>query len=232
MIITIHQPEYLPWLGFFNRIDKADVFVILDNVQYQKNGFINRNRLKTAKGEAWLTVPVNGEQKSSSIDEVEIGGAPAWNAAHWDLIESSYGKAPYFKDYAFLFEEAVLKRDFKLICELDYYFIKIVLDILGIKKEIVRASSLNPAGTATDLIVDICKKLGGNIYLAGPGGKNYMELEKFEKERIGVIFDEFTHPQYPQLFPEKGFLPSLSIIDLLFNCGPGSLEIIRSGSKK
>lgn len=230
MIITIHQPEYLPWLGFFNRIYKSDVFVVLDNVNYQKNGFINRNRVKTKKGEVWITVPVKGEQKSSNvkINTVEIMGSYAWKEKHWGLITSSYQKAPYFKDYAFLFEEAILKRNFKLIGDLDYYFIKIVLDILGIKKEIVKSSDLKAKGKANDLIIDICKKLKANVYLAGPGGKNYMDLKKFEKEKIGVIFDDFQHPQYHQLFEELGFMPYMSIIDLLFNEGPKSLEILTS----
>lgn len=230
MTITIHQPEYLPWLGFFNRICKSDIFVVLDSVHYQKNGFINRNRIKTKKGPAWITVPVKGEQKSSNINinKVEIINSYAWKEKHWDLIESSYHQAPYFKDYAFLFQEAILKRNFKLISELDYYFIKIVLDILGIKKEIVKSSSLKVKGRANDLIIGICKKLGCNVYLAGPGGKNYMDLEKFKEEKIGVIFDNFKHPEYQQQFMENGFLQGLSIIDLLFNEGPQSKQIMTS----
>jgi hypothetical protein len=214
MIVTIHQPEYLPYLGFFDRIKKADAFVVLDNVQYQKNAFINRNKIKTPQGWQWLTVPIKNREALNNINEMEINNETNWRESHWKALLYNYKKAPYFEKYAGFFEE-VYKKDWKLINDLNIYLIRGIMDLFGLKKEIIIASSLGVEGKSDDLLIDICQKLRANTYLAGSGGKEYMDLEKFKKQNIEVIFHEFTHPIYKQQFGE--FIPNLSVIDFIFN---------------
>lgn len=223
--ITIHQPEYLPWLGFFDRIYKADIFVILDDVQYQKNGFINRNKIKTAQGWQWITVPVKERSSFKKINEVVINDQINWGKSQLKSLIYNYKRAPYFKDYIDFFENTFEKKWEKIV-DLDIYLLENIIKTLGIKRRIERSSLMKIKGKATDRLVNICKKLGADTYLSGPGGKEYMDIEKFKRENIKVIFQEFIHPTYPQLFKEKGFISYLSIIDLLFNCGSKSLDII------
>lgn len=227
MIVTIHQPEFLPWLGFFDRIHKSDVFVILDDVQYQKNAFINRNRIKTAQGWQWLTVPVKARERLKKIHEVQIDNQREWGKTLWKTLFYNYKKAPFFTKYAGFFQESFFEK-WELIVDLDIYFIENVLKMLGMKKRIEKVSKMKIEGEGTDRLISICKELGADTYLSGPGGKLHMDLEAFKKERIEVIFQNLIHPHYSQLFPEKGFIPYLSIIDLLFNCGPQSTKIIAS----
>jgi len=216
MILTVHQPEYLPYIGFFDRISKADVFVILDSVQYQKNGFINRNRIKTAQGWQWLTIPVKRREALKNINEIEIDNQTDWKSKHWKALLYNYNKTPYFKKYADFFEKTY-NQNWDLLVDLDIYLIENIMNMLRIKKQIKISSHLKVQGKADDLLVDICKELGADTYLSGPGGKEYMNLDKFKKQNINVVFQEFTHPVYVQQFPKKGFIPNLSIIDLLFN---------------
>ena len=217
MIITIHQPEYLPYIAFFDRISKADVFVVLDNVQYQKNGFINRNKIKTSNTWQWLTVPVKQREALKSINKIEIDNQTDWKSKHWKALLYNYNKAPYFKKYSDFFEKTY-KQNWGLLVDLDIYLIKNIMDMLGLKKEIKISSLLNAKGKADDLLVNICKELEADTYLSGPGGRGYMDLEKFKKQNINVVFQEFSHPIYAQQFGE--FIPNLSIIDLLFNDNP------------
>ena len=228
MIATIHQPEYLPYIGFFDRISKADIFVILDNVQYQKNAFINRNRIKTSQGWQWLTVPVKQREALKNINEIEISNEIDWRARHWKALLYNYNKAPYFKKYSDFFEK-LYKQDWTSLANLDVYLIENIMDMLGLKKEIKKSSLLKAEGRTTDLLVNICKILGADTYLSGSGGKGYMDLGKFKKQDIDVVFQEFTHPVYSQQFKE--FIPNLSIIDLLFNCGNSSKEKLNENSK-
>ncbi len=223
MIITIHQPEYLPWLGFFDRIQKSDVFVVLDDVGYQKNGFINRNRIKTKDGAKWLTIPVKDRSPNKKINEVVIDNGKNWKDSQLSLIRVNYFSAPYFKEYYDFLEDAFSKT-WDTIADLDFYLIESIINFLGIQTKITKSSDLKVKGEKTERIVNICKNFGADTYLSGPGGKNYMDLSLFEKEGIKVIFQEFLHPQYQQQFMEKGFLPHMSVIDLLFNCGPKSYK--------
>ncbi|MFA5878136.1 MAG: WbqC family protein [Candidatus Staskawiczbacteria bacterium] len=228
--ITIHQPEYLPYLGFFDRIINADAFVILDDVNYQKNGFINRNKIKTADSWQWLTVPISNRSPNQKICEVFIDNQKDWKNDHWKALCYNYSKAPFFKNYADFFED-VFKREWTLISDLDVYLIENIIRMLGLNKRIGKSSTYNINETATSRLVNICKKFDADTYLSGIGGGKYMELEKFQKENINLVFQDFKHPEYSQGFMRNGFLANLSIIDLLFNCGPKSIDIILSGSK-
>lgn len=228
MTIVIHQPEYLPWLGFFDKIDKCDLFVILDHVQFQR-GFINRNKIKTPTGWQWLTVPVI-HRFPQKIIEVKINNQTNWRNQHWMALTKNYGKAPYFKNYAEFFKHTY-EHEWELLVDLDIYLIRNLMKFLGLETPIEISSSLNVKGKSTEMLINICKALGGDTYLSGPGGKNYMSMKKFEEEGIKVIFQEFQYPTYPQRFEKAGFQSHMSIVDLLFNCGEKSLKVIRGAGK-
>lgn len=232
MVLTIHQPEYLPYAGFFERLTASDIFVILDDVGYQKNGFINRNKIKTAKGPKWITVPVLGRSPNLKINEVFIDNSKNWGSSQWGSIVSSYSRAPYFKEYSSFFEET-FKKKWDSICELDIYLIENINKFLNIDLKIIRSSDLNVPGKSTERLINICKALKADNYLSGPGtDKGHgVEKEKFEEEGIKVSIKNFSNNNYGQQFSEQGFLPYMSIIDLLFNQGRKSSDIIKKNLK-
>ncbi len=226
MIIAIHQPQYLPWLGYFDKMDRADAFCYLDNIQFKKNEWQNRNRLKTAQDWQWLTVPVQYHFPQKII-EVTINKAVNWKHKHLQSLVTNYKKAPYFNDYYPIFELA-LKQDFDSIADVNIHMITQIMKIFGISsKPVVRASELSLSDDPTGRLIDICKHFDGDTYLAGQDGVNYMDMEQFVKSGIKVITQKFEHPIYPQCFGD--FQSHMSIVDLIFNCGPESLAIIRKG---
>lgn len=228
MIITIHQPEYLPYIGFFQRVLASDVFIVLDDVGYQKNAFINRNKIKTAQGEQWITVPVKGRSPNLKINEVFIDNQTDWQSKQWKTLLLNYAKAPHFKKYSQFLKEALNKK-WEKISDLDIHLIKHSIKILGARTIIKKSSELNNKGRGTERLINICKELRADVYLSGPGNEEHkVETEKFEKENIRVEIQEFDNPKYSQLFINKGFLPYMSIIDLLFNEGENSINIIKS----
>ncbi len=216
MKVTIHQPEFLPWLGFFDRIVKSDVFVILDDVGYQKNGFINRNRIKTQKGFQWMTIPVKDRSSNKKINEVLIDNQNPWQQKILSLLKENYKDTPFLKKY-YDFMEKTFSKKWEKISDLDIYLIKECLNFLGSKKEIKISSEMNFSGSSTARLVNICKAVGADEYISGSGGKLYMDISLFEKSGIKVVFQEFSHPNYQQQFEGNGFLPGMSIIDFMFN---------------
>lgn len=227
MILTIHQPEYLPYIGFFERLAASDVFVILDDVGYQKNGFINRNKIKTEKGPKWITVPVLGRSPNLKINEVVIDNSKNWGASQWGSIISSYSKSPYFKEYSDFFEE-VFKKKWDSICDIDIYLLENINKFLDINSKIIKSSELDVSGRGTERLISICKKLKVDYYLSGPGNEEHqVEKERFEEQGIKVEIKDFSNPEYQQMFINQGFLPYMSTIDLLFNEGKKSVKIIK-----
>ena len=227
MIVAVHQPQYLPWLGYFDKMRIADVFCYLDNVQYKKNEWQNRNRIKTAQGWQWITVPVcfRFPQK---INEVEINNSVNWKKKHFQALTTNYSKAPYFKDYIVPLEDFFTK-EWDLLSELNIALLERLRGRLNLKdKPAVLASSLELRDDPTDRLIDICILLGADAYLAGQDGATYMDLERFKENGIAVITQEFKHPVYPQPFGD--FQSHMSVIDLLFNCGPDSLKIIEAAN--
>jgi len=223
MIAAIHQPQYLPWLGYFDKMINSDVFCYLDNVQYKKNEWQNRNRIKTANDWQWLTVPVL-YRFPQKINEVKVNNPSKWQRKHLQAIITNYKKAPYFNDY-FPFFEQTLERSWECIAELNIHLTEGFKAFLGLEnKKTVIASDLNLRADPTDRLIDICRAVGADTYLAGQDGAKYMELDRFKANEIEVIFQDYTHPGYPQLFGE--FQSHMSIIDLLFNCGEKSREIL------
>ncbi len=224
MIISIHQPQYLPWLGYFDKIDRADIFVLLDNVQYKKNEFQNRNRIKTAQGWQWLAVPVT-YQFPQLISEVGINHRDKWQHRQRQAILSNYRKAPCWNSLEGFFEE-IFSSDWQYLSPLNIHVVKRLAKTLGIDTPIHVASEIGVFSQDPDeRLIAITKHFGGDVYLAGSGGRDYMDLEKYEKNGIRVLFQEFRHPEYNQLF--GGFEPFMSIIDLIFNHGEESLGILR-----
>ena len=223
MIVAVHQPQYLPWLGYFDKIRRADVFCYLNDVQYKKNEWQNRNRIKTAQGWQWVTVPVR-YRFPQKINEVYINNEVEWKKKHLQAMITNYNRAPYFKQVVGILEDA-FSKDWEFISELNVHLIESLKIMLNLEtKRSVHSSNLELREEPTDRLIDICKALGADTYLAGQGGIEYMDLERFEKSGLKVIIQEFKHPVYPQLFEE--FQSHLSIVDLLCNCGPESMNII------
>lgn len=228
MILTAHQPVYLPWLGLFHRIALADTFIYFDAVQYQTHDWNNRNRIKTPQGPMWLTVPVqHTDHQNKKLFEIEIDNKRPWARKHWRSIEQSYSKAPYFKEYA-PFLEDMYSKEWKRLTELNECILKWSLKSLGISIDYKRASDMNFEGKKSALVLDMCKKMKADVFIFGSLGAHYAETDDFEHEGVKLLFQNFIHPTYPQLYGD--FVPHLSIIDLLFNVGPESLDIIMGGN--
>ncbi len=226
MIVSIHQPQYLPWLGYFDKIERSDVFVFLDNVQFKKNEWQNRNKIKTSDGWQWLSVPVI-HSFTQKISEVEINNTVQWGRKHLMALATHYSKAPFYKDYIDFFEQAYT-REWTYLVDINVYVIKYLAEVLGLEdKKFVLASDLESREGSSERLIDICKQLGGDVYLSGKDGAKYMDLEIFKEEGIQVVFQDYKHPRYEQLYGD--FEPFLSVIDLLFNCGPDSLSILKKG---
>ena len=227
MIVSIHQPNFIPWLGYFYKIYKSDVFVILDNVQFTKNGFTNRNRIKTPQGENWLTLPVVQSGKfGQNITDCVIFNKPLHTKKIITSVMSNYKKTRYFDAYFDKLAIILTEADDNL-CLLNIALINWILSELEVSTKIVKASDLdNVKGESTDRLVSICKQLSGTKYLMGLGAKKYQDDELFTKNKIEIINTPFKYPNYDQLWGE--FIPNLSVIDVLFNCGPLTKVILKN----
>jgi len=229
MIAGILQPGYLPWLGFFEQLHRSDVFVIYDDVQYDKNGWRNRNRIKTAQGIQWLTVPVS-YKFGDLVKDVRIDNKSNWRKKHLSSLKMSYAKAPFLKDQIGLFEEAY-SRDWELLVDLDVFFIERIAAALGIpERKIARSSELGVGGDKIGRLVNICKHCGADVFYEGASGANYIEPAAFERHGVKVQFQDYKHPVYSQL--HGAFEPYMSCVDLLFNCGPESLRVLLAGAAR
>jgi hypothetical protein len=224
MIVAVHQPQYLPWIGYFHKIDQADVFVLLDTVQFKKNEWQNRNKIKTAQGWQWLTVPVL-YRYPQLIQEVPINNKVDWQRKQRQAIISNYKKAPYYELLEPFFEE-IFCSSWHMISQLNIEVVRRLTRILGIDTHLYVASEIGAFPNDPDeRLIGITQHFGAKTYLAGAGGRGYMDLKKYGKAGIEVVFQEFTHPVYDQLFGE--FEPSMSVIDLIFNHGNESLKILQ-----
>ena len=223
MIVAVHQPQYLPWLGYFDKIRQADIFCYLDNVQYKKNDWQNRNRIKTSQGWQWLTVPVRFKFPENICD-VRINRTVNWRKKHLQALVTNYRRSPFFEQYIGVFEQIYL-QDWEYIAGLNIHVIERLKAALGLdEKPAIQSSQLELREEPTDRLIDICKAVKADTYLAGQDGTNYMDLERFKENGIEVIIQEFKHPIYPQMF--DGFQSNMSVVDLLFNCGPESFDKI------
>lgn len=227
MILTAHQPVYLPWLGLFHKIALAEKYCIFDVAQYQTKDYNNRNKIKTNAGAIWLTVPVESkdhfEKRIADVRIINNG----WNRKHIKSIELAYKKAPHFEQYFPPMRE-LLSREFELLTELNTRMLELLLRQLGISIPAVRAADLALEGKKSDLVLDMCLKLGADVYIFGAQGRNYADVDSFLRAGVKPYFQDYVHPQYHQM--HGAFEPYMSVIDLLYNEGPASLQILMSGN--
>ena len=225
MNIAIQQPEHLPWIGFFNKMSQCDLFVYLDNVQFKKRYFENRNKVMNDGEVLWLTVPVvtKGLQ-TQTICEVQIDYDQAWQKKYKGRLEHAYGKLSTWEDIKKI-TFPPLEKSFEKLVDLNLALINNIRDYLGIDTPTARASKMSCKNLrGSDLILEICSQSNTRTYISGPDGKNYLESEKFIKKEIEIVYHEFQHPEYPQMV--DGFVSHLSVLDLIANHGEKSLDVI------
>jgi hypothetical protein len=228
--IGILQPGYLPWLGFFEQVGRVDVFVLYDDVQYDKGGWRNRNRIKGPTGPLWLTVPVSvNSSERPSICDVRIDRSRPWAEKQIKTVRQYYGKARFFSDYAEEFF-GILARPWDLLVSLDIELIHWLAGKFGLTTPVLRSSEMGIEGPRIQRLVDIIKFLGGSCFYEGAAGKDYIDVNEFNGQGIEVQFQDYQHPTYPQLHGK--FVSHLSALDLLLNCGPESRPILMLEQRK
>jgi hypothetical protein len=233
MIVAAHQPHYMPWLGYLDKLAKADLFVVMDDLQFIGRNFHNRQRLKLADGPAWLTVPIrrgNGDRITDKQIESSRNPKQHWQHRHWRTLVSHYGGARYFAEYADELLD-VYARPWTNLIDLDLHMLSLARRWLDIPTPVVRSSKLGLTGAKTDRLIDLCHKVGARCYLTGVGGSStYLDIEKVGRAGIGVVWQQFSHPKYPQRYPAAGFASRLGFLDLVLNCGPASRDILFAAS--
>ena len=218
MKLGIHQPQYLPWLHYFIKIRECDIFVILDTVNYQKNGIQNRNQIKTNNGKTWLTVPIINKF-SQKIEDVRISNISDWKKKHRMTIEQFYRKSEFYGNYKREIDE-IYYTEWESLTDLNINLIFKILKWLKINTPIYRSSDFNFIGNSTELIINICKEFDSTHYISGTGGKNYLDENYFIKNNIKLDYlPNNKINEYDQQYKEKGFIADLSVLDILFNCG-------------
>ena len=232
MIVAIHQPNFLPWLGYFDRMLRCDLFVLLDHVQFERRNYQNRTLIRLEDAGRWLTVPVvQLSQKERIIEKridnpADMSGSRWWGPNHFATLRYAYRKAPYFELYAPRLREILEARWEKLV-DLNLATLDFLREALHITTPTVRSSTLQVEGQRSGLMLNLCKEVGAKSFLGGMGGSRaYLELDAFVAANVGVQWQDFSHPVYPQCGAAP-FIKGLTTLDLLFNCGPRSAEILR-----
>lgn len=227
--IAILQSNYIPWKGYFDLINMVDEFIFYDEVQYTKNDWRNRNKLKTFQGIKWVTIPVRQENLEQKIKDTTIADKK-WNIKHWRTISQNYSKSKYFKDYKDIFEELYLTCDEEYLSKINYKFITTINEILGIKTKLRWSSEFELVDGQTEKLLCICKDCNADIYLSGPAAKDYFNEELAKKENIQVEWMDYSgYKEYEQLYPP--FEHGVSILDLIFNEGCRAKEFMKSFKK-
>lgn len=231
MIVTIMQPAYLPWLGYFDRIAMSDLFVVLDHVKIDRNSktkFANRNRVRTPQGWCWLTVPIKTKACNHDLllHRLEVTDDQRWAQKHWKTIIQNYSGAPFFAKYSLFFDELYRNPPLTLV-QITQRILAYLLQALNIGTPVAHSSGMKLEGAGSDLVLEICRKFNATRYISGPFGRTYLNEETFAEAGIEIIYHDYEHPVYTQAFP--GWEPYMSVIDLLFNHGKKSLKIIRGG---
>lgn len=229
-VCAIHQPHYLPWLRYFAKAAACDVFVLLDDVQFTKNGWQNRNKVKTATGWTFLTVPVI-HKAGQLICEVKIDNRRKWAAKHARTIEMNYSKAPFFAEY-WPRLASVYEREWQWLADLAGAQFQLLAECLGLEVDVRVSSDLETASAETARLVEICQAVGAGAYLSGSFAvEAYLQPEAFARAGLDLALADWQAPEYSQLYPQAGFIADLCVLDLLFNEGPASLEILRAASQ-
>jgi hypothetical protein len=227
MRVTIHQPEFMPWLGFFHKVSLADVLVLLDDGQFRKNYFHNRNRIRTREGWNWITVPVEKAPLDTPMNRISIAEAnnPRWRDKLLNAVTASYGRAPFHEETAASLSDIVTNASASLT-DLNISLLRWMLPKLNLHPDVRLASDLALTTTASQRILDICQRVGATTYVSGISGPDYLDLDSFKEAGIAVELQDFHHPIYDQLFP--GFEPQMSSLDALFLYGDASDKLIKS----
>lgn len=227
IILSAHQVNFLPYLGFFDKMVKSNVFVLLDDVQFVHTGdlaWMNRNKIRTRDGWQYITVPVYVKGRHGQLlFEVQISNEHNWRRKILGAIKQNYVNAPFFKTIYNKVEEGINKNTLKLI-DLNIYFLDFIINYLGITTKVILSSALNIKSTKTQRLVDLCKMFEAKKYISGIHGKEYLDIELFKQEGIEVVFQEFKAKEYKQQF--EGFIPNLSVIDAMFNLGQDTIKLI------
>lgn len=217
--VVIHQPDFLSYLGFFHRLLHADQFIILDHVQFVKGSsrsWMNRDKIKTAKGATWLTISVEKCHRDTAINQVVLSEKIDWKTRNLNLLRQHYGKAPFFSEVHPYVEKLYTKTYTRLV-DFNMESIRMLCDLFDLRIDMLFSSDLHCHATKNQLLVEILSQVGATHYLSGVGAKDYFDPEPFKSAAIEVVWQNFTHPIYPQMYDD--FLPGLSSIDLLYNCG-------------
>lgn len=234
-MLAAHQPHFLPWLGYLDKVSRADLFVIVDHVQFERQNFQNRTRVPTRDGVRWATVPVLQRSRDELIRDKLIDnkrdGRTTWGERVFQTLRHAYLGAPYFAAYEDLFQE-LLTRPWERLVELNDALFRYLLEEFAIKTPIVRSSDLSGvSGARSDMIIAMCKATSATVYLSGSGAsRRYLDCTMLEQGGVKVIWQEFEHPLYPQVHAPGSFVPGLSAVDLLFHRGPDSAAVLRGES--
>ena len=228
--IAILQSNYIPWKGYFDIMGSVDEFIIYDEMQYTKNDWRNRNKIKTTNGLIWLTIPVKIEKLNQKINETKIADNK-WHIKHKNSLQTNYGKATKFKeckDFIFNIYEQASRLDY--ISEINYTFLNEINKFLKISTKISFSTDYNIGDGKTERLINICKQSNSNIYLSGPSAKNYIDEALFTKNNINLEwFDYIGYKEYEQLHPP--FEHGVSILDLIFNTGEDAYKYLKSTRK-
>ncbi len=226
MTAVILQSNYIPWKGYFDLINMADTFIIYDEVQFTKNDWRNRNKIKSANGLIWLTIPVQQVKLDQKICETVVVNN-VWRKKHWNSINLAYTKAPYFKLYKSIFEELYLNNSEQNLSKINVAFLSTIANILHIQTKIIPSTDLVLTTGKTQRLVDLCEQVGANNYLSGAAAQAYLDISLFNKHQIKVSWMDYSgYPVYNQLY--SGFEPQVSILDLIFNEGPNAINYMKS----
>jgi hypothetical protein len=223
--IAILQSNYIPWKGYFDLINMVDEFILYDDMQYTKNDWRNRNRIKTPSGVQWLTIPVNNSL-GQVIKDTKIANSH-WCKKHWLSLKHNYNQAKYFNQYENLFSELYLRNEDLFLSNINYKFIKAICDVLNIETKLSLSMEYTLVEGKTERLLDLCKQAQATEYISGPSAKEYLQEDMFSQEGIKLIYMDYSdYPEYEQLFPP--FEHGVSIIDLLFNEGDNSTKYMKS----
>jgi hypothetical protein len=227
MIVSINQPAYLPWLGYFERIARSDVHIVLDHVQFEKNSFTNRNKVRTREGSAWLTVPLSTKGRFGDLPIQGLAFAPndPWPKKHWATLRINYARTPFFSYYAPAYE-TLYHNNWDCFGQMVRAFLDQHLRDLGINTPLLFSSEMGVDGAKSELVLNLCKKAGATTYLSGALGRDYLDESAFTRAGMTVAYQDYAHPIYAQHLP--GFEPYMCVLDLLFNHGPNSRNILMS----
>lgn len=231
MVAAIHQLHYLPWLRYYHKIAVADVFILLDDNQFEKNGWQNRNKIKGPQGAVYLTVPVQ-DAYLRPINAVRIADSqPRWGEKHLRAIEMNYMKAEYFGAHQSFLRETYARR-WESLALVSNAILDYTLQTLGIRTPVVRSSELDVPGQATERLIGLCRAVGADTYLSGAYAfQAYLDADVMMAAGLKLAIQEWHCPEYRQLYPSQGFVPDLSILDLMLNEGSSAFSILMSGGQ-